>query len=988
MNTNAIDSSLDDSTQRTEKRLLIWRLLKSYLCEVLTLELFYAAHITTYCVNASSHSRFPVIFDSGATHHVLPDNPILSNVRAVSGHPGVRLGNGSVLWIKCIADTPLLEDVLIVPDIQIGLISVSKLAAIEKFTTFAETTCTTIQNKIVVMSGHVEKNLYMLDDQYYRTLISGSDTDYEGFDCYNCLVSEFETHAVSHSYLPGAENELYDIHIRYGHLSENRIKQAIRRGVIKCSISYDKIASQKLPLCVHCYRGRMRKNFQKPTTDHPWTLFQKIAVDYKGPFTIPSVNKYTGFYLFSDYYSNFVAAYPVKSKSEFLSVLKRFNREHNLKKDIPMKKLQSDSDSLAKSAEIRKWLEDNNVEPSLSTPYNKAQNGQIERDMQSVMDKTRTLMMTYDVNPHFWEYALQMACYFINRSPTSRLEDISPLECAFGIKPDFDEMIPFFCPGVYHVTNEERRGPLAEKARLCRMLNYGKVGFIILDVAQNRILHRDSVKFDAKLNINTVQYIISDSDEYQQLLNNITDEPDLTEEPKQVSAESDSDSDSESESDEENEELVESSLDLSPSEIDPQLDESEETVLPPEDVYRRDRLRPRRPRVFSLSSPDPELYSSDVLSDELPSISYTIPLYDSELERLVYQSALVNNLVLPPAPSSIDAIFSMEPEEQRAWIESVNSELKNLEDYGTFKSASQVGHAMKTKCVFTSTFKNDFSIKRKTRLVACGYSQVKGRDYLETFSPTTSVLVVFILLSFAGQRKLFISNFDVKAAFLNGVSDFEQYCRLPAQLNKDNISVRVQLFKSLYGMKQAPKIWSDHCNAVLLQLGFERCPVEPCLYLCHFPNSEFIFICTHVDDGLMISTSEQISLQFIDTLNKFIRDVTLFNPIQKYLGMSITDKLDDSKLSLDLCANISDIEAPTTRTRATTRNIPMSPSINLRLEEKNEKNNSLLPIIGKLRFIADRTRPNILVAVGEISTGGADAPSDAHISVSNQLSVI
>ena len=45
----------------------------------------------------------------------------------------------------------------------------------------------------------------------------------------------------------------------------------------------------------------------------------------------------------------------------------------------------------------------------------------------------------------------------------------------------------------------------------------------------------------------------------------------------------------------------------------------------------------------------------------------------------------------------------------------------------------------------------------------------------------------------------------------------------------------------------------------------------------------------------------------------------------------------------------------------------------------------MLPIIGKLRLIADRTRPDILVAVGEISTGGADAPSDAHISVSNQI---
>ena len=40
---------------------------------------------------------------------------------------------------------------------------------------------------------------------------------------------------------------------------------------------------------------------------------------------------------------------------------------------------------------------------------------------------------------------------------------------------------------------------------------------------------------------------------------------------------------------------------------------------------------------------------------------------------------------------------------------------------------------------------------------------------------------------------------------------------------------------------------------------------------------------------------------------------------------------------------------------------------------------SLLPTTGKLIYIADRTRPDILVATGEISTGGATDPSDDHL---------
>ena len=55
-----------------------------------------------------------------------------------------------------------------------------------------------------------------------------------------------------------------------------------------------------------------------------------------------------------------------------------------------------------------------------------------------------------------------------------------------------------------------------------------------------------------------------------------------------------------------------------------------------------------------------------------------------------------------------------------------------------------------------------------------------------------------------------------------------------------------------------------------------------------------------------------------------------------------------------------------------TEAIPMSPAIYLRIAEPNLENPSLLPDTGTFRFIADRARPDILVAVGELSTGGAN----------------
>jgi len=66
-------------------------------------------------------------------------------------------------------------------------------------------------------------------------------------------------------------------------------------------------------------------------------------------------------------------------------------------------------------------------------------------------------------------------------------------------------------------------------------------------------------------------------------------------------------------------------------------------------------------------------------------------------------------------------------------------------------------------------------------------------------------------------------------------------------------------------------------------------------------------------------------------------------------------------------------------------NTPMSTTTNLRVAEPNKSNESLLPITGKLRYLADRTRPDILVALGEVSTGGAESPSDEHCQVADRI---
>ena len=59
--------------------------------------------------------------------------------------------------------------------------------------------------------------------------------------------------------------------------------------------------------------------------------------------------------------------------------------------------------------------------------------------------------------------------------------------------------------------------------------------------------------------------------------------------------------------------------------------------------------------------------------------------------------------------------------------------------------------------------------------MAKGYSQIYGKDYRETFTSTTNMAFIRLLLQIAVQYDLLIHHMDVKSAYLNAPLDYEIY---------------------------------------------------------------------------------------------------------------------------------------------------------------------------------------------------------------------
>ena len=88
------------------------------------------------------------------------------------------------------------------------------------------------------------------------------------------------------------------------------------------------------------------------------------------------------------------------------------------------------------------------------------------------------------------------------------------------------------------------------------------------------------------------------------------------------------------------------------------------------------------------------------------------------------------------------------------------------------------------------------------RLVAKGFTQDSGVNFLETFSPVAKIQTIRLLFFFAVQFGCFITQFDIPNAYVKAPVEENIYMEQPQGFETGNVSV-LKLIMALYGTKQA-----------------------------------------------------------------------------------------------------------------------------------------------------------------------------------------
>lgn len=260
-----------------------------------------------------------------------------------------------------------------------------------------------------------------------------------------CNSSMVPENGVENLVVSGEKTMLW--HQRLGHIGEKGLRILHGKGMNNSSLDFD--------FCENCVYGKQNRVSFPSGGKRTKQILELVHSDVFGPVKVPSLGKSVYYVSFIDDFSRNKWIYFLKKKSEVFDRFKEFKALVENQTEKKIKVLRTDNGGEFCCKEFEEFCKKCGIARQKTTPYTPQQNGVAERMNKTLMERARSMLNGVGLGQEFWAEAVDTACYLINRSASSVLEDKTPQEVWTGEKPSLSHLRVFGCDAYVHVPKEK-----------------------------------------------------------------------------------------------------------------------------------------------------------------------------------------------------------------------------------------------------------------------------------------------------------------------------------------------------------------------------------------------------------------------------------------------------------------------------------------------------------------------------------------------------
>ncbi|CAI7910796.1 unnamed protein product [Closterium sp. NIES-54] len=250
----------------------------------------------------------------------------------------------------------------------------------------------------------------------------------------------------------------------------------------------------------------------------------------------------------------------------------------------------------------------------------------------------------------------------------------------------------------------------------------------------------------------------------------------------------------------------------------------------------------------------------------------------------------------------------------------------------------------------------------KARYVARGFSQRQGVDFFHTFSPTSKMTTLQVLLHVAAYRDYEIHSLDFGTAFLQGSLHEEIWLRHPLGFTGSfPTGTQWSLRRPVYGLHQAPREWHDTLRTTLAALGFAPSTADPLLFLRTDTTLPPFYVLVYVDD-LVFATADTEALAHVKSELQKRHTCTDLGEMTSYLGLRITRDRAQCTITLTQSHMVQQVLQRFGFTYSSPQSTPLPTGHSLSAppsDESVEPSGPYPELVGCLMYLMTCTRPDL-----------------------------